>query len=293
MVPMLRRPCPLCGTGSGRPLLAARDINERTTDTRFTLARCAACGFVFLDPAPPPERLGEFYPGHYRAHADGGGGALLGSSRRRERRLARLLAAPRGRLLDVGCGSGGDLTLMQQSGWEVAGVELDPGAAAAARRRGLSVVEASAEELPASLGSFDAVTLFHTLEHFWDPVAVLRSVRERLGPRGVVLIRVPNFGCLEARLFGADWFPLEVPRHLNFFVPRTLAALLYRAGLRVRDLGTSYMIGATRYSWRNWRRRADPPDFKRHRVAREAVRILSRLALAFRSGNELTAVASR
>jgi SAM-dependent methyltransferase len=293
MVELIRRPCPLCAGAEARPHRAVRDVNERTCDARFTLERCLACGFVFLNPAPAPETLGAYYPAHYRAHADGGAATLLRRSRRRERRLGTLLQAPRGRLLDVGCGSGGDLVQMREAGWEGVGLELDPGAAAAARGRGFQVVEGQAEQLPESLGRFDAITLFHTLEHFWDPLAVLRAVRERLAAGGVALVRVPNFGCLEARWFGPDWFPLEVPRHLNFFVPRTLAALLYRAGLRVRAVATHYMIGAFRYSWRNRRRLAEPPDFKRHRLAREGVRLLSRVALAFRSGNELEAVASR
>ena len=284
------RSCPLCGFDDARPVLTASDLNERTTPERFSLVRCASCAFVYLGPAPPAEELGRYYPAHYRAHQRTD---AAGHSRRRERRLSALLQRRSGRLLDVGCGSGGDLVRMHEAGWDCTGVEIDPGAVAAARTRGLIVVKGRAEALPASLGTFDAVTLFHALEHFWDPLAVLRGVRDRLRPGGVLLIRVPNFGSIESRLFGPYWFPLEVPRHLNFFTPPTLVRALYHAGLRVGRMETRYQIGSLRYSWRNWRRATKPPDFKRHRLTREAVRILTRLALAFRSGNELIGVAVR
>ena len=52
-------------------------------------------------------------------------------------------------------------------------------------------------------------------------------------PGGVLIIRCPNFGSLERRLFGRWWTGLDVPRHLQHFNRRTLRLLLVDSGLRV------------------------------------------------------------
>jgi hypothetical protein len=82
-------------------------------------------------------------------------------------------------------------------------------------------------------GSFEVVTIWHVLEHLPEPRVVLEGVRRLLAPSGRLVVEVPNFGSWQARLGGADWFHIDVPRHLLHFDRRALEGLLTRAGFTV------------------------------------------------------------
>jgi SAM-dependent methyltransferase len=114
---------------------------------------------------------------------------------------------------------------MRGFGWDVAGVEVDPAAASAARDGfGLKVWATLGEAVEAG-DRFDVITMSHVLEHVPDPRAFLILAAEALVPGGQLLAVTPNAESAGHRLFGADWFPLEVPRHLVIFAPRALRRL--------------------------------------------------------------------
>ena len=100
-------------------------------------------------------------------------------------------AAPR--ILDVGCGTGGNLEMLSEFG-AVEGVDVSNDAVEFCRARGVAPVkQAVAEDLPYDDGSFDLVTGFDVIEHLDDDVAGLREMRRVLRPGGRVLLIVPAF----------------------------------------------------------------------------------------------------
>ncbi|MHB9091376.1 MAG: class I SAM-dependent methyltransferase, partial [Chloroflexota bacterium] len=148
------------------------------------------------------------------------------------------LAEPR--LLDVGCGAGLFLRQAQTAGWQARGIEPSASAVAYARGRfGLEIHLGTLADAPLAGETFDIITLWHVLEHTPDPVATLRQGAGLLAPGGMLLVAVPNFGSLEALLFGRRWYSLDAPRHLYDFVPATLEALLAKAGLAVEHVAHS------------------------------------------------------
>jgi 2-polyprenyl-3-methyl-5-hydroxy-6-metoxy-1,4-benzoquinol methylase len=150
-----------------------------------------------------------------------------------------LPGSSRGRLLDVGCGSGLFLSAMRQLGWEVWGLEPDPAAAEVVRRRGFPVVQAAVEEAELPAEGFDAVTMNHVIEHVIDPVAALVRCAQATRPGGSVVLTTPNWDSLLHQRFKASWRGLEPPRHLWIFTPGSLAACAERAGLAVKLVRTS------------------------------------------------------
>jgi 2-polyprenyl-3-methyl-5-hydroxy-6-metoxy-1,4-benzoquinol methylase len=154
------------------------------------------------------------------------------------------LIDPRGlRVLDLGCGGGHNGALLKRAGArEVVGVELDPAAAAEARRQLDEVLEADLAALqPEQLGEapFDAVLASDVLEHLADPELVLGRVLTRLRPGGAVVVSLPNVAhvWVFANLLMKRW-----PRkgsgifdrtHVRWFGKRDMVRLLEGAGLRV------------------------------------------------------------
>jgi SAM-dependent methyltransferase len=100
-------------------------------------------------------------------------------------------------VLEVGCGTGGNLELLSRYG-TVQAVETDPIALEYARDRGIARVEEG--RLPDGLefdeSGFDLIVLLDVLEHVEQDVASLARLRELLGPRGHLIVTVPAFGFL-------------------------------------------------------------------------------------------------
>jgi 2-polyprenyl-3-methyl-5-hydroxy-6-metoxy-1,4-benzoquinol methylase len=149
------------------------------------------------------------------------------------------------RILDVGCGAGSlSAALKARGAAYIAGIELDPRAAAAARERLDEVVEGSAteQELPWPAESFDVLVLADVLEHLPDPDVVLDRFVPLLAQDGMVIVSVPNwrFWSVLLRLACDRWAytdrGVRDRTHLRVFTRRTLLGMLDRHGLRVERL---------------------------------------------------------
>ena len=156
-------------------------------------------------------------------------------ARRREiefglRNLPPMDAKGGNRLLDVGSGNGLFLKAAADMGWAASGVEPDPVAANAAAALGLQTSVGRFEELDLPEAHFDVITLCHVIEHFHDPVSVLKKVLRLLKPRGLLWIATPNMSSVGRAAFGKQWIGLDPPRHLVLFGQRSITEALNRAG---------------------------------------------------------------
>lgn len=108
--------------------------------------------------------------------------------------LVSLLGPERGRLLDVGCGTGQLLAVAASHGFSVAGIDISAVAVDLVRKT-VPTAELHvgvAESLPFPDSSFDAVCCIGSLEHVIDPLQVVREMRRVARPAARVLIVVPN-----------------------------------------------------------------------------------------------------
>lgn len=193
-VTVVSNPCPVCHSWEAKPV-AHRDRDGKP----LTTVACRGCGLLRTDPMPTEADLGEFYALNYRQTYKGTRrpkpkhiyrSAVLATGR-----LARLRSVlpPPQRLLDAGSGSGEFCFLAQTEGYHVTGIEADPEFAGHARTEyGIDVVTAAVASAAFGAGSFDAVTMFHVLEHLPDPVKVLQAIGEWTKPGGVLVVEVPN-----------------------------------------------------------------------------------------------------
>lgn len=236
------------------------------------------CGLVWLDPQPVEEDIGKAYQTYYthdqpapapsvvrdavygvwrsylgvRLGYDKGVGpawraifaplALLHPGGVDELDSAAMyLRAPASgaRVLDVGCGSGVMLERMKSLGWDVDGVEVDPGGVAAARARGVRVRQGSLVDAKFPDNHFDAVHSAHVIEHVYDPVALLRECFRVLKPGGQLVILTPNIASFGHRHFGEAWLNLDPPRHLMLFNARNLRAAAEKEGFKITRLDST------------------------------------------------------
>src|SRR5207249_2132857 len=101
------------------------------------------------------------------------------------------------------------------------------------KANGVPAVCATLSSPPFAPGSCSAVTMFHVLEHLYDPHSYLEEARGLLKPGGRLIVQVPNAACWQFLFLGRKWSGLDVPRHLWSFRPRDLDALLGRNGFEV------------------------------------------------------------
>jgi SAM-dependent methyltransferase len=288
-------PCGACGQTALVPLFTGSDRNQGMVTRTFTIARCAGCGVVQTTPPPDNGEREVMYPVQY----------YPGVIDRNSNRAAQLdkIALVRshktaGRLLDIGAGVGLFVRHALDNGFDAHGVEMSAQAVATGTRS-LDVPLTCGDFLSAPLppASFDVVTLWHVLEHLDDPRAILVKIRQILNPDGVVVIAVPNFDSMQARLFRGAWYHLDVPRHLFHYTPASLANILAGAGFRIVD---------TRFGWGEHdpagflgsvMRLSPPGEGLVHRAVRKllgnpAARVLARCESALHKGGTFAIVAT-
>jgi SAM-dependent methyltransferase len=121
-------------------------------------------------------------------------------------------------------------------GWEVEGVEpLEQGRVRSMTKLGLRVHDTIGH---APINAFDAVTMWHVIEHIGSPIEFLQEVRATLVDGGVLALATPNIESLVARATGESWSWLSPPDHLYFYSPKTLPELLLKSGFEVLEVRT-------------------------------------------------------
>jgi SAM-dependent methyltransferase len=106
--------------------------------------------------------------------------------------VSRAGMPPSPRILDAGCGTGGNLIEYARLG-EATGVDAFPEAIQFCRERGLDVLEAPVERLPFEAGSFDLMFATDVIEHLDDDVVALRELRRVAGDGGRLVLTVPAY----------------------------------------------------------------------------------------------------
>lgn len=265
---LARNQCPVCRCNSRRPLARPR------LGRPWKLSECQACRFVYLAQTPEVDAIAEHFPWEE---------TLVAEKQRRDRRdgepvrrTRRLLAMAKralkrhtrrdkvaalsgryfepGPVIDIGCGDGGVIHSLPES-CEPHGVELSPGLATEAERcfasRGGTVVEADAISGLRRWddGFFSGALARSFLEHEPRPLEMLRETRRVLRPSGRLILKLPNYGCVNRKLRGDHWCGWRFPDHVNYFTPRTLRRILADARFRIVRFNLADRFPASDNMW--------------------------------------------
>ncbi|OIJ73615.1 MAG: hypothetical protein A2V21_304650 [Deltaproteobacteria bacterium GWC2_55_46] len=230
--------CVLCGSRQApEPVIEAPDAHGACllSGELFRLVRCRGCRIIYIDPCPEASRLKACYDrGYYRragvlATLEK---AFTSFSNARKRALIERFARG-GRILDVGCGDGSFLeSFIGRKGWKAYGVEPSAAGHKLTKAKGIRVFRSELCQCGFPEGHFDAVTMWHVLEHASDPVRLLKEARRVLAPNGVFVLGIPNIKGAGFALGGNRWFHLDAPRHLFHYDSESASFALMKAGLK-------------------------------------------------------------
>ena len=206
------------------------------------MVECGGCRLLRLFPCPAPEELRQYYPANYWFAPGGDAVSRIEEAYRRlvlrdhVRFVLRAIerAGAKGLVLDVGCGGGLFLRMMAEHGCRVMGLDFSLNAASAAWVvNAVPAVCGSLTQVPLKPGSCSVVTMFHVLEHLYDPASYVMAARDLLRDDGSLIIQVPNASCWQFLLFGGAWNGLDIPRHLFNFRVKDIEILLDRCGFEI------------------------------------------------------------
>jgi 2-polyprenyl-3-methyl-5-hydroxy-6-metoxy-1,4-benzoquinol methylase len=209
-------------------------------------------GWRTVEPKPTPEALRDFYAREYYQGSHGTYAPAYSDQEVAHRKLlARQMlhaisqtGAPKGSLLDVGCGEGWLMAAAKDAGWTVRGIDFSSDGLARfhpelAPNAQFGDAFALLDALAADGTQVAACAMEHVLEHVLDPEALLDRLRGLLAPGGVLAVTVPNdfsplqLAARETGLIDRDFW-VAPPQHLNYFNADNLPRLLMRMGYEVR-----------------------------------------------------------
>lgn len=134
-------------------------------------------------------------------------------------------------VLDIGAGTGDFVKLLKSVNVAATGVEPSASARKRAAEKGVKLEESisQVEDL-----TFDAISMWHVLEHIPEPRAHLKKCFEMLNTDGLMVIAVPNHKSFDAQYYGSYWAAYDVPRHLWHFNQEGMKQLLQESGFQMR-----------------------------------------------------------
>ncbi len=233
--------CPICGNKEFKEVFKAPFF--RGKEELFSIKECTSCAFWVSSPRPLDENLGSYYEQeNYASHSDKPTGVfdraykmVRGYALKSKSKLLAQLVGKGSRVLDYGAGGGAFVQQLIQDGFEAKGMEPSQIARENAKQvHGIDMLTPDAfvpEEM-----HFDAITLWHVLEHLPNLNQHLSEFYKSLEPKGVLLVAVPNHESLDAKYYGPNWAAMDVPLHLWHFKKRNIKALAAKHGFELEAI---------------------------------------------------------
>lgn len=232
--------CPVCGSPDIKNVLSVKDYT--VSNETFVIAECNSCSLRFTQDVPDAASIAPYYKSeNYISHTNTSKGLinrLYQSVRKRtlkqkRRLIERASGIKKGRLLDVGSGTGAFANEMQQAGWQVTGLEPDADARAVGKQSYNIDLADIGQFYQLRESSYDVITMWHVLEHVHDLQGYIAKLKLLLTENGKLFIAVPNYTSKDAAAYKEQWAAYDVPRHLYHFSPRSMQVLMEKHGLRI------------------------------------------------------------
>ena len=192
-------------------------------------------------PQPTLDKLGSYYEFEdYISHTDGKRTLfekmyhfIKRKAIRDKVKLINSYQPVKGRILDIGAGTGDFLLECKNQNWDILGIEPNDKAKGIAVGKGIKFGD-TIEKLESN--SFDVITMWHVLEHVPDVEHQLAELKRLLKPSGTIIIAVPNFKSYDAKYYKEFWAAYDVPRHLWHFSKTAIEKLFDKQNMNLEDI---------------------------------------------------------
>ncbi len=241
--------CPVCNSNDFLTQFKVKD--HLVSNELFEIAKCKNCGMhITLNP-PSDKDLPRYYEAEeYVSHSDTQKGIINWAYHRvrnlmlskKARWIIQNVGINRGRLLDIGAGTGYFAHTMKSRTWDVSAVEQsDVARQYSIDKFGLTAFDSIDNCIEAEKNKnnkIDVITLWHVLEHLPDPNLAIQQFHSLLTHDGLLVVAVPNCDSYDAKKYQHNWAAYDVPRHLWHFQFKQLKSLIENNGFRLVNLKT-------------------------------------------------------
>ncbi len=232
--------CPVCENAGFTKVLSVKD--HTVSQEVFDIVECTSCRLRFTQDIPSVEAIGPYYKSEqYISHTNTSKGFInrlyqlvrKKTIRSKVRLVQQQTGCSKGTLLDIGSGIGTFAKAMTDAGWQATALEPDGDA----RKTAADLYNLELRDSPAlfqlPVSSFDAITMWHVLEHVHDLNNYVARLRLLLKDSGKLFIAVPNYTSRDAGFYKEHWAAYDVPRHLYHFSPASMRRLMEKHGLKI------------------------------------------------------------
>ena len=196
---------------------------------------------LITHPQPSLENLGKYYESEdYISHTDSKRSLfeklyhfIKNIALKNKLNLINSLQLNKGKILDIGAGTGDFLLVAKNNGWKTVGIEPSGKAKAIAKSKGVSFVEQTSE---LENHSFDVISMWHVLEHVPDLDQQIKELKRLLKPTGSLIIAVPNFKSFDAKHYGKFWAAFDVPIHFWHFSKTAIKLLFEKEAMSLEKI---------------------------------------------------------
>lgn len=232
--------CPFCNSYNFHFSLKAKDYT--VSKELFDIYHCNSCSNRFTQNIATQKEIGKYYQSeNYISHSDTKKGFISKiyhtvrdiTLKRKKSLIIRLTKKQKGNLLDVGAGTGAFSNTMTASGWSVTALEPDETARTVAATKYNLHLQNPEQLFQLLEDSFDAITLWHVLEHIHTLKEYLTQFHKVLKFDGKLVIAVPNYTSYDASYYKEYWAGYDVPRHLYHFSPTGMEKMANQLGFNV------------------------------------------------------------
>jgi 2-polyprenyl-3-methyl-5-hydroxy-6-metoxy-1,4-benzoquinol methylase len=232
--------CPCCNSNNIIKHLSAKD--NTASNEIFEIFKCVDCTLAFTQNIPVQSKIGKYYQSaNYISHSDTKQGivskiyhAVRNITLVSKKNIVKKYTKKQtGNLLDVGAGTGAFVNAMQLANWQVTGLEPDEIAIANAKNKYEIELQNPENLFNQNPANFDAVTLWHVLEHIHTLPQYLQQFHTILKQDGKLFIAVPNYTSFDADYYQEFWAAYDVPRHLYHFSPKSMEILANKFNFKI------------------------------------------------------------
>jgi len=209
----------------------------------FQYVKCHNCAMVYQNPRISPEQIKDFYDGEYIAHRKKKNWGVLTplyewAMNKHDREKDKIVAEhlnlnEKTEIMDVGCAVGTFLLhIHDKYGAQISGVDFKEGLDYPNFDK-IEFYNGLFYEQDISAERYDCVSMWHYLEHCYDPNQSLQMAKKVLKKDGKLIVEVPRLDSFTFKLFGAKWPGVQAPQHTVLFDKKQFIAMMEKNGFRV------------------------------------------------------------